>query len=78
MESGDVIAILDTGAYQDALANNFNALVRPATVLVTGGGSEIIKRAETIDDVFARDRVPARLAKHEVVELHDTDVLRPR
>jgi diaminopimelate decarboxylase len=78
MESGDVIAILDTGAYQDALANNFNALGRPATVLVTGGGSEIIKRAETIDDVFARDRVPARLAEHHVIELPDSEVLRPR
>jgi diaminopimelate decarboxylase len=59
---GDVLAFIDTGAYQDANATNFNALPRPATVLVTGDRSEIVKRAETIEDVFRRDVVPERLA----------------
>ena len=59
---GDVMAFLDTGAYQDAASSNFNALPRPATVLVHGGEAEIVKRAETIEDVFARDIVPERLA----------------
>lgn len=61
VEEGDVLAFLDTGAYQDATATNFNALPRPATVLVAGADVEVIKRAETIDDVFARDVVPSRL-----------------
>jgi diaminopimelate decarboxylase len=72
VEPGDVIAVLDTGAYQDALANNFNALSRPATLLVTGDRSEVIRRAETLDDVLARDVVPSRLAGGEVVRLPDT------
>lgn len=59
--AGDLIALLDTGAYQDANASNFNALPRPATVLVNGTEAEVIKRAETSADVFSRDRVPARL-----------------
>lgn len=58
---GDVIALLDTGAYQDASSSNFNALPRPATVLVHGDDAEVIKRAETVDDVFRRDVVPDRL-----------------
>ena len=62
LEPGDVLAFLDTGAYQDAGASNFNALARPATVLVHGSEAEVVKRAETIDDVFARDLVPRRLA----------------
>jgi diaminopimelate decarboxylase len=62
LEPGDVLAFLDTGAYQDAGASNFNALPRPATVLVHGSEAEVVKRAETIDDVFARDVVPRRLA----------------
>ena len=41
--------------------SNFNALPRPATVLVNGAEAEVIKRAETIADVFARDLVPQRL-----------------
>jgi diaminopimelate decarboxylase len=58
---GDVVAILDTGAYQDAASSNFNALPRPATVLVHGDEAEVVKRAETVDDVFRRDIVPERL-----------------
>lgn len=58
---GDVIAFLDTGAYQDGLACNFNALPRPGTVLVHGDQAEWIKRPETVEDIFRRDIVPQRL-----------------
>jgi diaminopimelate decarboxylase len=61
LEVGDVLAFLDTGAYQDAGATNFNALPRPGTALVTGDSAELIRRHETIDDVFARDLIPERL-----------------
>ncbi len=60
-EVNDVIAFLDTGAYQDACANNWNALPRPGTVLVHGAEAEWIKRPETVDEVFARDLIPERL-----------------
>ena len=61
VDDGDLLAFLDTGAYQDASATNFNAMPRPATVLVDGDRHELIKRAESIDDVFARDLIPERL-----------------
>ncbi len=61
IEAGDVIAILETGAYQDSSASNFNALRRPATVLVCGDEVEIVKVAETVDDVYGRDRIPVRV-----------------
>ncbi|MGC9961253.1 MAG: hypothetical protein ABSE47_05040 [Acidimicrobiales bacterium] len=54
-EPGDVVAFLDTGAYQEACASNFNALGRPATVLVAGAEAWVVRRAETLADVFARD-----------------------
>ncbi len=73
VEPGDTIAILDTGAYQEALANNFNALPRPATVLVHGYRSELIKRAETFSDLFRRDVIPARLQDRRVVVMGDTE-----
>lgn len=63
VEVGDVIAFLDTGAYQDACANNFNGLPRPATILVHGEHAEVVKRAESVQDVFRRDRIPRRLAR---------------
>lgn len=58
---GDVVAFLDTGAYQDAASSNFNALPRPASVLVCDDAAELVKRAETVDDVFRRDVIPERL-----------------
>ena len=60
---GDILAFLDTGAYQEASAANFNGLPRPATVLVAGSSAELIKRGETVDEVLARDLVPARLER---------------
>ena len=60
---GDVIAFLDTGAYQEACSNNFNGLPRPATVLVHRDRGEVVKRAETVKDVFRRDVIPSRLVR---------------
>ncbi|MGC9324971.1 MAG: diaminopimelate decarboxylase family protein [Desulfomonilia bacterium] len=58
---GDLIAILETGAYLEVSACNFNAMPRPATILVTGDNAEVIRRADTQEEVFARDIVPERL-----------------
>jgi diaminopimelate decarboxylase len=69
LAEGDLLAFLDTGAYQDAGANNFNAMPRPATVLVRGAEAEVIRRAETVAGVFARDVVPARLGEVDTARL---------
>lgn len=61
VQRGDVIALLDTGAYQESSASNFNALPRPGTVLVSGTEVDVIRRAETDEDVWARDVLPQRL-----------------
>ncbi|HTU30415.1 MAG TPA: hypothetical protein VMF07_13615 [Solirubrobacteraceae bacterium] len=55
VSAGDVVAFLDTGAYQEVSANNFNALPRPATVLVCDDEARVVRRAETVEDVFGRD-----------------------
>lgn len=60
---GDVLALLETGAYQESSASNFNALPRPASVLVHGSEANIVKRAETVADVYARDVIPERLRR---------------
>ena len=58
---GDIMAVLDTGAYQEVSMSNFNAMPRPATLLVTGDSVSVIRKAETLDDVFRRDHVPEHL-----------------
>jgi len=70
--AGDLLALLVTGAYQDAGANNFNALPRPATVLVSDSQAEMIKRRETVAEVFARDVVPERLGGAPHWQSNDT------
>ncbi len=62
LERGDVVAFLNTGAYGEPNAANFNALPRPGMVLVNGDRAQLIRRAETVDDVFARDVVPEWLS----------------
>jgi diaminopimelate decarboxylase len=63
VEPGDVVALLEAGAYQESSASNFNALPRPASVLVSGTEARVIKRAETLADVYARDEVPAEAVR---------------
>jgi diaminopimelate decarboxylase len=63
VEVGDIFAFLDTGAYQEVSCSNFNAMPRPATVLVTGDQAHIIRHAETEADVLSRDTMPAHLER---------------
>ena len=61
IEKGDLIAFLNTGAYEDAWAPNFNGLPRAPSVLVLEDTYELVKERETIEQVFSRDIIPNRL-----------------
>ncbi len=61
VEVGDILALLDTGAYQEVSMSNFNAMPRPATVLVTEDQAAVIRKAESEEDVFRRDVIPDHL-----------------
>jgi len=69
---GDVLAFLDTGAYDEAYSSNFNAMCRPATVLILGDSADVVKRAETYEDVFAREIIPERLRSGSPVKSNPT------
>ena len=49
---GDLLAILDAGAYGMALASNYNTRPRPAEVLVDGKSVKVIRRRESIADLL--------------------------
>jgi diaminopimelate decarboxylase len=68
VEIGDTFAFLDTGAYQEVSASNFNAMPRPAAVLVTGARAAVVRRAENLDDVFRRDQLPEHLVRPHASE----------
>lgn len=50
---GDLLAILDAGAYGMALASNYNTRPRAAEVLVDGTRHKLIRRRETLRDLLA-------------------------
>jgi len=50
---GDLVALLDAGAYGMSLSSHYNTRVRPAEVLVEGDSARLIRRRETLDDLFA-------------------------
>ena len=50
---GDVLAVPVTGGYTLAMGSNYNAVTRPAVVLVADGSARLIRRRETIDDLLA-------------------------
>ena len=50
---GDLMAILDAGAYASAMASNYNRRTIPAEVMVENGRVAVIRRRQTIDDLLA-------------------------
>lgn len=53
-EVGDIMVQHDTGAHSPAMGGNYNGWLRPKELLLREDGSvELIRRAETIDDLFA-------------------------
>jgi len=61
-ETGDILAVQTTGAYNFAMASNYNCFLRPAVVLVNEGDADLIVERESLEDLVRRQRIPARLA----------------
>jgi diaminopimelate decarboxylase len=53
---GDLLALLDTGAYGMVLASNYNTRPRPAEILVDGKSVRVIRRRETMDDLLRAEK----------------------
>ena len=51
VKEGDLVAILDAGAYGMSLSSNYNSRPRPAEVLAEGKRARLIRRRETIRDL---------------------------
>ena len=57
VEPGDLVAILDAGAYGMAQSSNYNTRSRPAEVLLHGSEARLIRRRETIEDMLSPEIV---------------------
>jgi diaminopimelate decarboxylase len=62
-ESGDILAVLSTGAYNYSMAMNYNRNLIPPCVLVKEGVAEYIVAPQSYQDLTRNDRIPQRLLK---------------
>jgi diaminopimelate decarboxylase len=56
VKDGELLAILDAGAYGMVLASNYNTRPRPAEVLVDGKKTRLIRRRETVTDLLRLEK----------------------
>jgi diaminopimelate decarboxylase len=55
VEPGDLLALLDAGAYGMAQSSNYNSRMRPAEALVEGKRHRLIRRREEMKDLLATE-----------------------
>jgi diaminopimelate decarboxylase len=53
---GDLLAVLDAGAYGMSLASNYNSRGRPAEVMVEGAKARLIRQRETAQDMMRGEK----------------------
>lgn len=54
LRSGDLVAVMDVGAYAQVLANNFNTIKRAAVVMIRSDGTmKLIRRRDRFSEMFA-------------------------
>lgn len=52
VESGDILAVLATGAYNYSMASNYNKLPRPAVIMINDGNARLIVERESYEDLI--------------------------
>jgi len=61
LTEGDLLAVLDVGAYGFSMSSNYNGQPRPAVLLTHEGQAEQIRRRETYEDLIAEEQIPNHL-----------------
>ncbi len=55
LKVGDILGTPVTGAYGHSMGSNYNKVLRPAVVFVSGGDARLVVRRETYDDLLRLD-----------------------
>ena len=63
VKEGDVLAIMNAGAYAFSMASQYNSRPRPAEVLVKNKEVDVIRERETFADLLSKQNLPVRLLK---------------
>jgi diaminopimelate decarboxylase len=57
VRAGELIVLLDAGAYGMSLSSHYNTRVRPAEVLVEAGKARLVRRRETVEDLLGPELI---------------------
>jgi diaminopimelate decarboxylase len=57
IDEGDLLAVLSAGAYGMAMASNYNTRARAAEVMVDGARHWLVRRRETVQELFAHEQL---------------------
>lgn len=57
VKTGDLLAVLATGAYNYSMASNYNRVPRPPVVMVKDRTDKLVVKRESYDDIIANDLV---------------------
>ncbi|MDE2598681.1 MAG: diaminopimelate decarboxylase [Rhodocyclaceae bacterium] len=57
IETGDLLAIMSTGAYGMTMSSNYNTRPRAIEVLVDGAHAHVVRRRESVSELFALESV---------------------
>ena len=61
VDKGDLVAILDAGAYGFSMSSQYNGRPRCAEILVKDGEYDVIRDAEDVQDLIGKQKIPPRL-----------------
>jgi diaminopimelate decarboxylase len=56
---GELLAVLSAGAYGMSMSSNYNSRPRAAEVLVDGSRVDLVRRRESLEELFAHESIPA-------------------
>jgi diaminopimelate decarboxylase len=65
LRPGDLLAVLDAGAYAASMATTYNGQPRPAEVIVSGGCWWLVRRRERWEDLLAGEEIPEKMTNDE-------------
>ena len=61
VEEGDVLGILNAGAYGFTMSSNYNSRPLASEILVTDGECSVVRERETFEDLYAKQSIPPHL-----------------
>ena len=54
-ESGDILAVCATGAYNYSMSSNYNRIPKPAVIFISNGEARVVVKRETPEDIIRND-----------------------